>query len=309
MAIYPNGVKRLIGKWNTRLMINYNLAILHVTAAEVPSQYGYFSSTNSVCSHFHVARDGTVEQYIDTAYKDAASYKANGYSIGIETQGADTNGTWSGSQVEAIARLLAWLHQTHGIPLDPVYDSKLGRRGIGYHSLGVPGSKWQKFRGVSQTGGALWSTATGKVCPGPARIKQIPEIIAKARAYTNQPAKPVPAPVTGPARPPIKVDGAIGRESIALAQELAGTPVDGAITGQALVNKKYHIALHGVKYNGGGSALVREIQRQLGLDPDGHKGPVTICGMQKALGVKPDNYFGPVSATAWQNRMNEGRLI
>lgn len=184
-----------------------NVVVLHiaVTARSAKSLYGYFTGGGKgvVCSHFFVADDGTVEQYIDTARRSSADYSGGDRTISIETaggSGADLSKGWSAAQREAIAQILAWAHKTHGIPLRAMSSSKASERGVGYHRLGVPATYAQKNAGRSMTGGELWSGAVGKVCPGDARIKQIPGIIARAveiaggKPSGGGASKPVPAP-------------------------------------------------------------------------------------------------------------------
>jgi hypothetical protein len=52
-------------------------------------------------------------------------------------------------------------------------DSRPASRGVGYHKLGV--KPWVV------SGGELWSSSAGKVCPGAAKIAQVPNIIALAQ--------------------------------------------------------------------------------------------------------------------------------
>lgn len=303
MSIYPRATYRPC--WTNGTMNAYNLAILHVTASEARSQYGYFSNTRVACSHFHVAKDGTVEQYVNTAYGDAASYRGNRHSIGIETQGL-ASGSWTPAQVDALARLLAWCNQTHGIPLTQVPDSRNGRRGIGYHAQGVPANSWQKSRGISQTGGELWSPDIGKVCPGPDRIKQIPGIITKAKQYAG-----TPGAYSSPDNGPLVVDGYAGAATITKAQRLAGTPADGVISSQPVGNKKYLPRFTSINYTTrpAGSTFVKALQTRLNVTSDGYAGPNTVKALQSRLGVSVDGYAGPNTVTAWQKRLNGGKLI
>jgi hypothetical protein len=84
---------------------------------------------------------------------------------------------FSAPQIETLAQLIAAMCKAHNIPCVLIPDSKVGRRGIGYHRLGVPG---YMLPGTEQ-----WSTAQGKVCPGNRRIAQIPQVIARAQQILN----------------------------------------------------------------------------------------------------------------------------
>jgi hypothetical protein len=158
-------------------------------------------------SHFGVGGLGTVYQWQDTAYRAEANGTANPRAISIETADMgkpfpswNTNDgnavpAWTDDQCEAIAAILAWASTVHAIPLVPVTSSATSARGIGYHRLGVPGS-----RGATRsvTGGELWSSAAGKVCPGARRIAQIPAIIRAAQQTRD--GGSAPAAVAPPRR-------------------------------------------------------------------------------------------------------------
>jgi hypothetical protein len=176
MAWYPGAKKREIRKHRTRIQ-GPRRVINHVAVSNGKSLYGYFSlpSTN-VCSHFYVAKDGTVEQYVSTAYRAPANYQANDDSISIETAGGVTDANsepWTPQQVVALIKLHRWIHDAHDIPMVMLPDSKSGRRGVGYHRQGI--DPWRV------SGGEYWSTARGKICPGSKKISQLPGIVRLAK--------------------------------------------------------------------------------------------------------------------------------
>lgn len=306
MSKYPHATFRDIG-WVNGRMYAYDLIILHVTAADVPSQFNWFSSTRLCSSHFHVAKSGVVEQYVDTVNGDAASFRGNRRSIGIETQGL-ARGSWTDAQINALARLMAWINREHGIPLVQVSSSRRGTRGVGYHALGVPATRAQAHAGVSQTGGELWSPDVGKVCPGPERIAQIPGLIRLAASMAATPS------ASSSPSGALVVDGRAGAATISRAQQLAGTYVDGYIDGQDHRNARYYTALYTVRWGIAGSPFIRALQDRLvraghKIAVDGHLGPNTIKALQAVLGVGVDGYCGPETVTAWQRRLNTGHLI
>ena len=153
---------------------------LHVAGSEAQSLYGWFCNPVArASSHFYVRRDGTIEQYVSVRDRSWTSGAGSDRLLGIETQGT-ANGQWTDAQVKSIVWLIKTLAKEFGFPIRQMASSKKSERGIGYHALGVPANATQKARGVSQTGGELWSSAVGKVCPGPDRVKQIPGIVAMA---------------------------------------------------------------------------------------------------------------------------------
>ncbi len=110
----------------------------------------------------------------------------------------------------------------------------------------------------------------------------------------------------------LTVDGSCGPATIRRWQQVMGTSVDGIISGQyrpdgrtwgrpALVDSC-------VRYGGGGSNLIRAVQRKLNLTADGLLGPATIRALQKHLGVAQDSWFRP-RRTALQSRLNTGRFL
>jgi N-acetylmuramoyl-L-alanine amidase len=152
---------------------------LHVAVSEAPSLFDYFSSA-SADSHFYVAKNGTIEQYVDTDLVAYAQLDGNASLISVETQGGAVNPDgepWTAAQVESLARIAAWAHGSEGVPLTPMPNSLPASRGIGYHRLGI--NPWRV------AGGELWSSATGKLCPGAAKVAQVPQIITRASRIVN----------------------------------------------------------------------------------------------------------------------------
>ncbi len=157
-----------------RGMSRYDIVCIHTIVGYAPAHAAHFSTSGG----------GTIWQSRDTRYRSAANLNGNHRVISIENadHGAgfpswNTNGSnvppFTSKQIESIAQILAWAHRTHGIPLQLVRDSKPNSRGIAYHRLGC-----DPYRA---SGGELWSSAYGKVCPGDKRIAQIPQIINRAR--------------------------------------------------------------------------------------------------------------------------------
>lgn len=190
MSIYPGAVLRLLPESATQPRITPR-AIIHHSAGGKGSLYGWWQNpqSNGLECHFWIGEDGRVEQYIDTHVRADANGEANGFAISIETESTvHASEPWTPAQVEAIVALDDWLCRTHQIPrrlmASPI-DS-----GLAWHvQFGAPGP---------------WTKARGKVCPGPARIAQMRDVIVpgvQARvALTPKPttppatSKPTPAP-------------------------------------------------------------------------------------------------------------------
>ena len=212
MAWYPKATKREISRNYSRNVTTKNAVILHSSAAESHSLYDWFMNPGAQASaHFHVAKDGTVEQYIDTKYMSWASASGNPRSISIETQGC-TSGhesePWTDAQMKSIIALVSWIVDTHDIPKRLMESSATTQHGIGWHRLGIDGNFPTSgvLRGRSQRGGGeVWSSARGKVCPGDGRIKQMSDVLAgvegKVSPAPAKPSKPSPKPSSGKAWP------------------------------------------------------------------------------------------------------------
>lgn len=200
MARYPGAIQKPItaSKGRQRLTV-YNRMNLHVAVSEASSLHGYFNKSGIPDSHFYVRRDGTVEQYVDTAYRAFADLEGNDATISVETQGMGPGG-WTPQQRESLARLYAWAVKTHNIARKMAKDSKIGpsSQGLSWHRLGCDGnfpSLPSILAGRTQRGGGMhYSTSRGKVCPGDDRIEQIPGIFNRAMQLLDPPPAPKPAP-------------------------------------------------------------------------------------------------------------------
>lgn len=206
MARYPGAEWRPIDSQYlpNRRMSEYNRVNLHVAVSEAASLWPVFNKPKAASSHFYVRRNGTTEQYIDTAYQAEADVEGNDATISIETQGgvnsADTE-QWTAAQVETLAQIYAWAVKTHGIKLQIASSSQRNStsHGLSWHRLGIDGNfpaLPDPGAGRNQRGGGMyWSTSRGKLCPGRGKILQVPEILARARAILNYTPAPAPAPV------------------------------------------------------------------------------------------------------------------
>lgn len=266
MALYPKAVLKLIPS-SVDGPIKPRVAILHIAVSEAASLYDYFKNrSGGIESHFYIRRDGTVEQYRDTALQADANMQANDFAVSIETQGMGS-GEWTVEQLEAIKELLLWLNKVHGIPLVkcPAWNGS----GVGYHILFL----------------AEWA-GKPRSCPGPDRIKQFDSVLVpwmarvvdEASRDEDRPAPPPPAPAPTPAPAPKP------------APKPAPT---GGLTVKVidLRNPRAYVRGPGV----------RPMQRLLGVPADGIAGPVTrnaLAVAQRRIFGSADLMFGPMTASA-----------
>ena len=191
-------------------MARYDIVCLHTMVGNLAGTYDYFKQNgwSGTESHFGVGGkwgrdvaaklDGVVWQFVDTGYQADANLEGNPRIVSIET--ADNAPStpakieaWTPKQFEALAQLVAHLCTAHDIPAVLIPDSKPFRRGIGYHRQGCEHSLGVgKVPGFLVAGGERWSTSRGKECPGPARIAQIPALIARVNVIMKPKEADVP---------------------------------------------------------------------------------------------------------------------
>lgn len=188
MPRYPGAHWRPINGHTDGPMRAHLGAVLHVNQSN-GNLFNWFNGPHDVSAHFEVYKSGAVEQYLDTAVTSWCQMDGNGTYVSIETEGYDRE-PLNRAQILALAKLLAWLHTTHGIPLQ--LADKPGVRGFGWHGMG----------------GAAWGGHTG--CPGELRKAQRPEILKLAGELLNAPAPPPPPPRPAPAPQPAKPQPADG---------------------------------------------------------------------------------------------------
>lgn len=183
MALCPFASHLLLPESKSQPGIVARAVILH-SAAGRGSLHQFFLKSSNLESHFWVAEDGRIEQYIDTAVRADANLKANSFAVSIETESSpQATERWGPAQAAAIVKLLGWICDEHRIPkrLVPSWDGS----GIGYHiQFGAPGP---------------W-TPVNKSCPGPARIEQarneIIPTVARGGVAPQPPKNPDPQELT-----------------------------------------------------------------------------------------------------------------
>jgi hypothetical protein len=199
MAWLEGAIVKKVARFNSggskaATMARHDGVVEHIAVSNGLSLFAQFNTPGEPCSHFYVRKAGPqgegagmadFEQYVDTAYRAPANLEGNHRMISCETQGGvgtDLAHGWTTAQVNRLAWIAWRCHELHGFPLRAMHDSLPTSRGIGYHKLGI--NPWRV------SGGETWSASNGKVCPGAARIAQIPLIISKAVAM----ADPTPTP-------------------------------------------------------------------------------------------------------------------
>jgi hypothetical protein len=177
----PGVVARLIPENNTQPLIVPRNVILHTNAGTSGAKSLYSWITRATVNgepHFQVAKDGTIEQYMELNKRADCNFSANRWldvksgvwygGVSFETQDggvATLNRTpWSFQQMDALVGSLTAICVTYGVHC--VQPATWDGSGIGHHSL-FP------FQGV---GSKAWTNVRGKTCPGAARIAQMDEV-------------------------------------------------------------------------------------------------------------------------------------
>jgi hypothetical protein len=189
MATMPDVTQRPVVNANSRRMTSHDIVCVHTIVGFAPG---------GTAAHFTTSAAGAIVQCRDTTFRSVANAEGNHRVIAIENEDMgprygpwDTNDGhavpgFTPEQCESIARICAWAHDAHGIPLELVPDSRPGRRGIAYHRQGINGNFAGYAFGGRVAGGERWSDARGKVCPGDRRINQlIGTIIPRARELAD----------------------------------------------------------------------------------------------------------------------------
>jgi peptidoglycan hydrolase-like protein with peptidoglycan-binding domain len=319
MAIYSGARQRILSGYNKPRGGSVRAVVLHSTAGGASSPYPTFAR-GSACSHFWVGYDGQIEQFMDTAWKDAADlYNGGGpYVVSIETA-SNTSGTdaWTSAQLKSIVKLVTWICDHYDIPARQ--SRYAGDAGIGWHRLGIDGNFPSGLHGGRrQIGrGDVWSTAFGKVCPGDKRIDQvvdsvIPGVLSNLGIGDGGggTSKPDPRPTQDGNE--VDVDGHWGPATTRALQRIQGTHVDGVISGQ--VKGDWNKDIPSISFGTGGSQLIAAMQKDLARwghysgDIDGYLGPNTIKAIQAHEGTTKDGVISDPSqaVTVMQKRINSG---
>jgi hypothetical protein len=150
--------------------------VLHVQVGN-SSCYGEFSDPNNQASStWWIAKDGTIEQYVDS--DDAAWTEAAGNFTwdSVETEGEPTE-SLTDAQVLSLARIYVWGVGIYGWPLQTSDDVNV--RGLGWHGMG--GLPWGGHFGCpgdlrkAQRAGALFIASLVLHPPAP-QPQEAPEM-------------------------------------------------------------------------------------------------------------------------------------
>lgn len=167
-TLYPRAVWKPVPSHSGPLSSHLGL-VVHVQVGD-GSCYGEFSNPNNQASStWWIAKDGTVEQYVDADLTAWTEMAGNPYYDSVETEGTPDE-PLTPQQCQALAELIAWGHQTFGWPLALVDHGGIGITTHAHYPSGQPDPAWGDHP-----------------CPGPVRAGQLPDIVAAAQKMTGAP--------------------------------------------------------------------------------------------------------------------------
>jgi hypothetical protein len=194
MAVYPGALNMLIprgtiGGSGQQPRIKPTIIILHTNASNTSIAGAASLMKNTTKGQeFHFQQEasgagrvaGRLAQYVDTSIRADNNYKVNSFvsggvlcgAISIETadHGSPYEKSWTDlGQRKDLEDLVVWLCKTHVIPARRCPDPY--SPGIGYHSI------WG-YNTSSNMNVNPWTNAVGKICPGPGKIREFPDLLA-----------------------------------------------------------------------------------------------------------------------------------
>jgi hypothetical protein len=194
MAKYPPAIQKPVDRYkpggsNHTPMPNPGRLCFHTAVSSGDSLFALFNTTGNAVDHFYIREDGKVEQYVDTDTRASANLDGNPDTIAVESWDNGAPGgqvpDWTPAQVEAGAKLAAWVHEQHNIPLDPG-DASPGSRGVTWHRKGIDGNFPTGLLSGRKSGDEHWSNSNGKTCPGDKKIHGVVgKILPRAKAIQS----------------------------------------------------------------------------------------------------------------------------
>lgn len=162
MALMPGAEHRLVQNCTKGGQAATYGVVMHIMEGTLSGTDSWFRNNSSQSSsHFGIGKKGEIWQWVDTADRAWAQMSGNSAWLSIEHEGKSGE-SLTAAQLSSSARVMAWMHTEHGIPL--VVSDSVADRGIGWHGMG----------------GAAWGGHTS--CPGNPIRAQRPEIIRQAAA-------------------------------------------------------------------------------------------------------------------------------
>nr|WTB07385.1 peptidoglycan-binding protein [Streptomyces antimycoticus] len=238
----------------------HGLAV-HIMDGSYAGTDSWFRDSKAQASaHFGTSRTGALCQWVDTADRAWAQAGGNRTWLSIENEGKGGDALTS-DQLDRCAEVLAWAHQKYDVPLKLANGP--GDRGLGYHAMG----------------GSAWGGHTS--CPGSRVVKQLSEIITRAKKLTGS-GGTAPSTPSGVARYTVTING------LTYGYGAHGDHV--TRVGEALV--KHGFAKHyqsgpGPEWTDADTLNYADYQKTIGYSGDDADGVPGTDSLRKLLGTLP----------------------
>lgn len=158
---------------------------IHIAVTRSADIYGPNKGSGGSYAHFYNPRTGAPRQHQELNRRAAADLNGNSSTISVEHAGIEGD-SMTDSQLTNIARIFAWAVTHQGVANRIATVDNLN--GLAWHRLGVDGnfgtySASNRKTWCRKQTGAVWTSATGKLCPTDAFIDQIPTVFNRAQNY------------------------------------------------------------------------------------------------------------------------------
>jgi hypothetical protein len=208
--------------------------------------YGWFNNPSAkVSAHFWIAKNGLIEQYVDTSRQAWHGMSLNSRYVGVETEGCPPNNPTEDltqAQINAFGRLYAEGARVHGWA--NALANADGQRGLGYHRMAV-------------------NTA----CPTQARLNRRGEILRIAFSGQAPPSTAPPSGGGGTQAPKFSATPYFDQRTNSRHPDVK--------TWQSKMRSRgWGISADGI-YGPQSEDACRKFQREKGLSVDGKVGPQT----------------------------------
>jgi hypothetical protein len=191
---YPGAWKVEQGGNGKRITVAVPDNVLHIAASSwnipadkpLTSDQGIpgWNKTARACTTYN-DEYGNMQQYAALDEQVNGTYNGNyrnrTHEAWNQSSGDLNESEYTPSQCERFSDFLAWDHLNNGTKLQDMRNSLRDSHGCGVHRYGI-----RAYSPYTEMGGEVWSTSGTKLCPGTARVKQLPGILRRAQQIVDQ---------------------------------------------------------------------------------------------------------------------------
>ncbi len=168
--------------------MNPKRVTIHIAVTRSSDIYGPNKGAGGSYAHFYNPRSGAPRQHQYMNRRAAADLDGNARSISVEHAGL-VGDKMTDTQLRNLAKIFAWAVIHCGVPNRIATVNDLS--GLAWHRLGIDGNfgafdRSDRTTWCRKQTGAVWSSATGKLCPTDKFIHQIPTVYSKAQYWLKK---------------------------------------------------------------------------------------------------------------------------